>query len=470
MITHTFIDKCNTIHHASHENYGRNPVAELNYGNDISRFLLHFDISKLKALVSDGTYPIRESLRHVIKMTNCGSVGKSTFDDMMVGVDATSKKRAVSFKVIALKVPIEWHDGVGFDGSNEYWVTGEASVSYSASNWFNATTSTEWEHKGVYTTKFIEDEYEKFMNNEDSAVVGEQTFEYGNENLSIDITGYVNKLIDGDEVNNGVCIMFAPENEEINITPTQYVGFFTNHTNTCFKPYLETRYNEEICDDRTRFYLNKENRLYLYCNIGGELCSLDELPVCTIDGIQYPVVHQSKGVYYASVKLDKSKYEPDTILTDIWSNIKLHGDYIEDVELDFVAKSDKMYFNIGDTVHKPHSLSVSLSGINDNEKIFRTDRRMVKVKFTVPYTKDYSDEVSCARYRIMVKDGNRYVEVIPWDSIALIAGMNHFFINTDELSPERYYVDIEVGFNNEKRLFKNELEFTVISDTTELKK
>ena len=107
MITHTFIDKCNTIHHASHENYGRNPVAELNYGNDISRFLLHFDISKLKALVSDGTYPIRGSLRHVIKMTNCGSVGKSTFDDMMVGVDATSKKRAVSFKVIALKVPME---------------------------------------------------------------------------------------------------------------------------------------------------------------------------------------------------------------------------------------------------------------------------------------------------------------------------------------------------------------------------
>mgnify|MGYP004418144339 FL=1 len=121
-------------------------------------------------------------------------------------------------------------------------------------------------------------------------------------------------------------------------------------------------------------------------------------------------------------------------------------------------------------MHKPHCLDVSLSGINDNEKIFRTDRRMVKVKFTVPYTKDYSDEVSGARYRIMVKDGNRYVEVIPWDSIALVAGINHFFINTDELSPEKYYVDIEVDFNNEKRLFKNELEFTVISDTTELKK
>jgi hypothetical protein len=49
-----------------------------------------------------------------------------------------------------------------------------------------------------------------------------------------------------------------------NLDKQRYLGLFTRHTNTIFKPYLETTYLNTISDDRANFFLNKNNKLYLY--------------------------------------------------------------------------------------------------------------------------------------------------------------------------------------------------------------
>jgi hypothetical protein len=44
---------------------------------------------------------------------------------------------------------------------------------------------------------------------------------------------------------------------------------FTNNTQTFYEPYIETKYDNHIIDDRNNFILDKLNKLYLYVNVGG---------------------------------------------------------------------------------------------------------------------------------------------------------------------------------------------------------
>ena len=48
---------------------------------------------------------------------------------------------------------------------------------------------------GVYTDEQLKEEYEKYENGEESIIIGVQHFDFGCENLSIDITDYVKSLL-----------------------------------------------------------------------------------------------------------------------------------------------------------------------------------------------------------------------------------------------------------------------------------
>ena len=89
--------------------------------------------------------------------------------------------------------------------------------------------------------------------NKSNVIFGYQHFDYGNENIEIDITCIVNKFLSGEITNYGFGIAFAPSFEQIHTELTNYVGFFTQHTNSFFEPYVETTYNETIEDDRSNF-------------------------------------------------------------------------------------------------------------------------------------------------------------------------------------------------------------------------
>ena len=44
----------------------------------------------------------------------------------------------------------------------------------------------------------------------------------------------------------------------------------------------------------------------------------------------------TKGIYYVDVNLSSEEYESDTMIYDVWSNIKYKGKELKDVELSFV--------------------------------------------------------------------------------------------------------------------------------------
>jgi hypothetical protein len=199
--------------------------------------------------------------------------------------------------------------------------------------WYNGETNKPWFDEenedpalgygpGVYNDTYLYNQYKKYLNGEGSdIIIGTQHFDYGAENFEFDITDYVNKVLSGELINHGLGLAFSPDYEQYDylndkvftparsfkacevsgVVPQYYIGFFTNHTNLFFEPYMESDYDVHINDDRQKFFRGKENKLYLYCNVGGDLVNLDELPVCTIEGVEYPVQQTTKGVYYATV-------------------------------------------------------------------------------------------------------------------------------------------------------------------------
>lgn len=477
MITRTFLDKSTTIKKNTLDNFGLHPISCLGYGSGVYRSLIHFDIGKIKELIENGTYCDKSKLTHHLMMKNCGSVDTHGFftkqsTSEMPGI----KERATSFDVILFKVNKHWDEGVGFDNINDFWNTGKNVVSTDGATWYNATTTETWDDDGIYPLDYIEFEYEKYLNSHsngetgttETIIVGSQHFDKGNENLDIDITEYVNSLIDGEE-NYGLCLAFIPELEEMNRKMTQYVGFFNNKTNTVFEPVIETRYKCYISDDRMDFYLNKDNKLYLYAYIGGKLENLDNMPTCVIDGFDYPVTKESKGIYSVSVNLPSTTYTKDMILYDTWSNLSYNGTMIDDAELEFVTKSSSNFFSVSNEVAKPRILNPIISGINTGEKLNIGEERVIKLYFREPYTNTDFRLVDNCQYRIYVKDGEREVTMVDWDEINKMDKCNLFTIKTDEFVPADYYVDIKAEFGGNIKIYKNELYFTVVNDVKEIK-
>lgn len=471
MVTRTFIEKSNTIFKDCEENFGLNPIGMLNYGKIVSRCLLYFNIDNMK-----------KGGKHYLKLSNCGTIDKRTFDEMVFTANDTEpKERACSFDIIAFRIPEFWDGGKGFDFSTDFWLVGKNAVSTHGSNWFYAYDGKLWGTKiekasgtiipeeGAYNNEFLAEEYIKFSEGEESVIISRQHFDAGNEDINMDITSYVEDILAGKYENYGIGLAFTPMAENTHTKYTQYYGFFTDNTNTFFHPIVESRYDDCINDNRYSFYIGKANKLYFYANLGGVLSDLEDLPVCHIKGSEYPVKRLKTGVYYVEVKLDKNEVRDNEIVYDTWSNLIYEGEELEEVEMEFVAHKKESYFLMGEYNNKVSNVIPSLSGINDSERISQGDERTVQVTFKIPYSSDY-ELINGAFYRLYVKDAKREVTVIDWDDIETIGKSNSFQIKSAELMPNEYHIDIKAKIGNDIRIFKDKLVFVIVDNATELKK
>lgn len=472
MIKHTFLKKCCTIVKDSKTNTGLNPVAELNAGAVVSRALIYFDENELKKLVNDKTFADTSKLRHILKLTNCGSINNPTFRKKLFSEAGGDKKeRATSFDVVIFPVYEKWDEGRGFNHVQDYWTISPRGYSEDGCTWFSPVTAKDWdEDSGVYSSDTIQREIVKWNNKEETIILTKQHFDYGNENFELDITDYVNDVLMGKRENFGLGLAFSPDYENISDENIKYVGFFTHRTNTFFEPYLETIYDEAISDDRSCFYLNKTNRLYFYANINGEPHNLDELPVCTIDDETYPVKQVSKGVYCAEITLLSSSVRPNTILYDTWSNLALNGLKMDDVEMEFVTLDPKGYYSLGNGTENKKKTIPSFNGINLNEKLEVGEVRELTIDFRVPYTTDKRELIDGAEWRLYVKDNLDEINVFEYHPIEKGYLHNFVIINTNDLVHGRYFIDLKVKNGRNINYFRECFKFEVVSNITELYK
>lgn len=471
IVTKTYITKSNTLIKDSNSNTGLNPILELNYGKMNTRGILYFNHEKVKKMVEDKIYPDMSKLRHVLKMTNSSSITDKDFNKKCLDSEFENyRQRATSFDLVFFIIDKEWDCGRGFDYVMDVYNNSHRGFSVEGSNWYNCKTNARWNEEGVFTIQHLSKEVDKFtsLKKNSDIIIAIQHFDYGNENIEVDITDTFNKFISGDLKNRGIGIAFMPSLEQIKSKYSQYVGFFTRHTHSFFEPYVETTYKENIEDDRINFSLDKDNKLYLYVNIGGNYENLDELPTCSIDGHEYEVKQSTKGIYYIDVKLSSVNYESGTMMYDIWSNLFYKKQKLEDVELSFVLKNKENHFSVGlPQLNDETKIIPSLYGINDHEQIIRGDIRKVNVDCRVQYTSNQQQPVADIKYRVYVIEGNKQYDVISWNKVERGYNENYFLINTLEMIPSRYYVDIciESGYNviNHHKT----LQFDIVEDITE---
>jgi hypothetical protein len=466
MVIRTFFDRNNTIIYNDLTNTGRNPITELFYGGKegetmYSRSLFHFDETRLRELYADKSFADLSKLTHTLKLTNTGA-----FDTDLLGTaTCDGKNRACSFDLIAFEINQEWDEGVGYDYGECRYIGGSTSTSICPSNWTDAQTNILWSGgNGVYS------------GSPSGITVATQHFERGNEDVEMDVTDFVNAIITGD-TNYGLGLAYARTYEETLTNELQYVGFFTRHTQTFFEPHLETTYDCPIIDDRNDFILDKNNKLYLYVNVGGQPTNVDELSAMTVtvrdnsdvvfsSYTSSAITQVTKGVYCIDIKVPTTAdYDDCTMFTDTWSGVTINGVNRPAIELDFALKDSGKYYNIGDSAELPRKFGFNVTGIKSGEKILRGDLRKIITTARIPYTVNQSEVIDGLEYRIYVKEGPNEYTVVDFRDVERTANLNYFLLDTESLIPNTYYLDLKVSSNLEVTTMKNVINFDIVGQS-----
>jgi len=344
-INNSYFSKNNTIISNSFTNTGRNPVTELFFGSlatsqyptGFSRFIFDLDLTLLNQKIADGTISLNcnDVPKHTLRMVNT-----SYFDKELLNTSTSQgRKRATSFDLILFRIPFIdgdmnqpqlWDEGVGYDYADLLYEYSDLDKNFSdrPSNWYQTTTLGVWTESGIYNN-----------NNTGTVpfssltIVDIQHFEFGNENISFDMTEEINNILNGSLKNvAGWGIAYKPQLENITgLTDNYEVQFFTRHTQTFYEPYLETNYNDYIDDDRNLFTLGKVNHLYLYLYDQGNPINLDFNPVVDIlDNSGTPIITglttclKTRGIYEVTIP-PLNGYKTPCTFSDKWYNLSLNG-------------------------------------------------------------------------------------------------------------------------------------------------
>lgn len=404
----------------------------------------------------------------------------SYFDkDFLINTTTSSGRlRATSFDLILFRIPYydnnpnypqNWDEGVGYDYADIITtVPTDKNFSDRPSNWYQTTTIDFWETPGIYNNKNL-----GAVPYSAITILDKQHFEFGDENISFDMTNEINSIISGTLINPvGWGIAFLPQVENLTGTTGTYsVGFFSRHTQTFYEPFLETNYDDLIEDDRNYFSLGKTNKLYLYLYEDGNPINLDQNPTVTInDAAGDPIVGLSnitsclrtQGVYEVTIP-PLLGYKTPCTFSDEWSNIKLNGFNLPNITNEFVVYPIQKSIQIGTTTNQPSIYGFDYSGIKQDEKIWNSDLRKVSVMIKKAYTTNVQLPNVDAYYRVYVREGQTEVQVQDWTKLNRTPDEYYFMFDTRDKIPNDYYIDMKVISTGEINTYKKQIKFQIVN-------
>ena len=496
-ILRSYIDKNNTIISNSLVNTGRNPVIELNFGASnfvvpnygFTRFLFDLDLDLLQENIASGVISTgcTTGMTHTLSMTNTSSFDNELLNTFM----SNERRRATSFDLILFRIPKTsgstgnpqlWDEGVGYDytdfniaqntpsgGSTPLTYVDSRAYSTRPSNWFQTTTINNWSQPGVYNNK-----NQGLVNFSGLTIIDRQHFEFGNENIEMDMTNEINGILNGTITGvTGWGIAYLPQIENITgLTDSYSVAFFSRHTQTFYQPFLQTTYNDLVTDDRNLFLKSQQNKLYLYIYQNGDFANLDSNPVVRIEDRNGDAVTgmatlstclRTKGIYEVIVPNGFSGSPTPCVFYDIWSGLTINGQSLPNVTNQFTLQQYTAGIQIGSKSREPNKFGFNFYGILQNEQILNTDIRKVGVTIKKAYTGQVPLENVSAFYRVYVKEGTTEVLVQDWTPINRTPNEYYFIFDTRDKIPNQYYVDIQVNTSGEKDTYKRQLTFNIVN-------
>jgi len=457
--------KNNTLISNNLSNNSQNPVTEISYGGldkRVSRFIFNIDLTDLRKKIQDGLIIPNSTMRHTLHMSNTISyapqyLGKKSYSETI--------DRATSFSLDVFNVNEDWDEGSGYDFI--YDTTLIPNSVAQASNWSARTSTDNWSYAGAYQSGTTQ-------------IITGQTFGKGNENINVDVTNYVNQLLFGTGYTGttaftgnsyGLGIKFPDVLEQTQTAFTQAVAFHAKNTNTWYEPYIETSVVDTIVDDRNYFYLDKDNELYLYVNVGGfaqnivvnkvDIFDYEDNLVDTISGTS--IVNVSKGIYKIGLNVDSQTYPDAVLFRDEW-DLTING-RPSTYSGEFYLISEKKYY----TFDQSNQINFDnyffyFWGINERENITAGNVRKVKLTIKELYPNQNNFLPLDIEYRLFTTVGKKYeIDVIPFTSVNRTSSGYEFNLDTSWLIPQDYYLQIRMKNGNYYEN-KQTLSFTVVSD------
>jgi len=454
--------KSNTIASGYYENFnsGYNPAALMWYGghdsrNSISRHLIYFDLSDLEAKLNTKEINSEFISSYRLKMKNVVPDGKLLDSDFEF--NKRGKKIASSFDLVAFPINKFWDQGRGYDLMGTQYIkiaNGDTNLT-GYSNWNYATSLNQWDEPGIF-------------NNPTTAVTyySTQHFDKGDEDLDMDITDIVNDWLSGGTQNDGIAIAYSND-FEINNENTMYLSrFFTEKTNTAFKPYLEVVSDSQILrDDRLRVANNRVSRLFLNL-FSGNTCvnyfsagTVSIKSVSNVDIMTGLVPKQmSKGSYYVDILMTGGtkgeKYK------DVWNGITFEpGMDVQNFEQSFQMLGNYYTNNSKDI----NAYVVDLYGISNNEILKKGEIIRIYAETRINYSSKSPNEYYGLEYRLIQ---NEITENIPWTEFNTIVSESctKSFIDLDTswlLSNQNYTIQLRINELGTKRVLKDTIYFTI---------
>ncbi len=445
-IIRIYPEKNNTIASGVYASFnaGQNAVTDLWYGgggtdtapekrNSFSRFIVKFDLSDLESKLSSKEVNSNLVSGYRLKMKN--SIPKDKILEPEYEYDILNKNIAASFDLICFPINKDWDEGRGYDLGEEHYLikqAGNPSIT-GYSNWNYATSTIAWDAPGVYSDPTGSTAVTSYAT---------QHFDIGNEDIDMDITNIVNDWLSGGSENNGIGISYRRDFELLS-TDTRYISsFFTQHTNTAYKPYIEVQYNQSFKDDRADVTNNRVCKLFLYTFSGHNPSNFFTSSTVSIQTYAGADVYTGltptqleKGVYYVEVWMSAATKGQQ--YKDVWNNVTFNAGYDQQNYTQYFTVQDNFYFT---NTPQVNSYSITTYGL-DNGSILSTSEVIrvyadLRVNFSTNFPKTNYD----LQYRLVM---NNQEAVIPWTSVnqAIMnkSASNYFVLDTSWLLHNQTY-------------------------------
>ena len=218
--------------------------------NEAAKIIIQFDTTQISTDRTNETIPASGSVTFYLNLFNARHTQTTPKD----------------FTLVTSLVSQSWDEGLGLDMENYSDVD--------ASNWITASndpTIVKWTTEGGDYITGSNDEY-----------LVEQTFDTGFENLSVDISHAIEKILDGTETNYGFGIRLTGS-QETGSNSYYTKMFFARGSQYFFKrPVIEAQWDSSKKDNRNNFYLSSSlvpaadnlMKLYLYNVVRGNLTDI----------------------------------------------------------------------------------------------------------------------------------------------------------------------------------------------------
>lgn len=445
-IIRIYPEKNNTIASGVYANFnaGQNAVTDLWYGgggtdtapekrNSFSRFIVKFDLSDLENKLSSKEVNSNLVSGYRLKMKN--SIPKDKILEPEYEYDILNKNIAASFDLICFPINKDWDEGRGYDLGEEHYLikqAGNPSIT-GYSNWNYATSTIAWDAPGVYSDPTGSTAVTSYAT---------QHFDIGNEDIDMDITDIVNDWLSGGSENNGIGISYRRDFELLS-TDTRYIAsFFTQHTNTAYKPYIEVLYNQSFKDDRADVTNNRVCKLFLYTFSGhnpSNFFTSSTVSIQTYAGVNVYTgltpTQLEKGVYYVEVWMSAATKGQQ--YKDVWNNVTFNAGYDQQNYTQYFTVQDNFYFT---NTPQVNNYSITTYGLDNGSILSTSEIIRVYVDLRVNFSTNFPKTNYDLQYRLVM---NNQEAVIPWTSVnqAIMnkSASNYFVLDTSWLLHNQTY-------------------------------